>query len=189
MAAVAYAGFSLWQKRNPAPLPAAPPPTPIPVRVAVSTPAPRKHLAPVGIYFLAERISVTTDFGVTGIAPGTEVKLLKAGTPMRVTDGREQFDVMPSQVTNDLDIAAQVANADQVTQSSIGAMKEQEEQSYEKQQEAQEEAFTERMNQQPTVRGQALPMDTGELNQPARLVNQPDWYDKAGNAHYRSTIH
>jgi hypothetical protein len=59
---------------------------------------------------------------VIGFAPGTKVTLVEqAGSVSTVTDGEYQFKVPSSQLTNDLDIAASVAKADQTTQAQIAA--------------------------------------------------------------------
>ncbi|MGA3170952.1 MAG: hypothetical protein ABSE62_08035 [Chthoniobacteraceae bacterium] len=64
------------------------------------------HLAPEGIYFLTKQVGVTTDSGITGLEPGTEVKVLKdGGATLHVTDGREEFDVGSDSITNNLDTA------------------------------------------------------------------------------------
>jgi len=89
--------------------------------IAKPTPArpltPERRLAPEGTYFLVERASLTTDSGVIGFAPGTKVTLLDQGdSASTVTDGQYQFTVPPSQLTNDLDIAASVAQSDYAEQ-------------------------------------------------------------------------
>jgi len=97
----------------PTPLPVSPPvATPSPVPVATPTPIVR-HLAPEGVYFLMERISITTDSGIVGINPGTKLRLLsKTEANWNVTDGHMQFAVTPDQVTNDLDVANAVLKRD-----------------------------------------------------------------------------
>ncbi len=72
-------------------------------------PAPQPHLAPPGIFYMLERVSVTNSAGVQALAPGEEVRLMqrKKNGVLRVTTGRADFDVKLSQVTNDLDKAQQ----------------------------------------------------------------------------------
>src|SRR6266480_2831242 len=67
------------------------PPAPTPI---VDRAAERHHLAPEGVFFLMERVSVFTQYGVTGIAPGTRVRLVQdKGNTFSVTDGNTTFDV------------------------------------------------------------------------------------------------
>ena len=99
-----------------------PPPPPVKT-VAVPTPTvPVRHLAPDGIFFLLTRISITNDSGVVGINPGTHVTLIKhAGNKLLVTDGVNKFEVTATQLTNDIDIADNLANNDRNSQASIKA--------------------------------------------------------------------
>ena len=113
------------QRIAPKPTPAAHPPPP-PKQLAQQpaarpTPArpvtPQRHLAPEGTYFLLERASLRVDSGVIGFAPGTKVTLLDQGdSASTVTDGQYRFTVPSSQLTNDLDIAASVAQSDYAEQ-------------------------------------------------------------------------
>src|SRR5256886_11754086 len=83
---------------------------PTPAR-SIVTKQPR--LAPEGTYFLLQRTSLKIDSGVVGFAPGTKVTMLDQGnSASTVTDGQYQFAVPLSQLTNDLDIAADVAKSD-----------------------------------------------------------------------------
>ncbi len=82
--------------------------------------APQPRLAPEGTYFLLERASLRIDSGVIGFAAGTKVTLLDQGdSASTVTDGQYRFTVPPSQLTNDLDIAASVAQSDYAEQARI----------------------------------------------------------------------
>ncbi len=81
---------------------------------------PQRRVAPEGTYFLLERASLRIDSGVIGFAPGTKVTLIEQGdSTSTVTDGQYQFKVSPSQLTNDLDIAASVAQSDYAEQARI----------------------------------------------------------------------
>jgi len=81
---------------------------------------PERRLAPEGTYFLLERASLKIDSGVIGFAPGTKVTLLDQGnSASTVTDGQYQFAVPLSQLTNDLDIAADVAKSDYAAQAQL----------------------------------------------------------------------
>jgi hypothetical protein len=93
-------------------------PTPTPARPV----AHERRLAPEGTFFLLKRVSLSIDSGVIGFAPGTKVTLVEQGDSVStVTDGEYQFKVPSSQLTNDLDLAASVANADHTTQAQIAA--------------------------------------------------------------------
>ncbi len=122
-----YGGYMFWQQRakpqpqavkpldeeppapaaTPTPAPAAPTPAPEiakpkdePKPVAQ---IPEKRLAPEGVFYFVKAFSLTTDSGIRGVRLGTPVRLIKdAGTTMRVTDGRDEFDVQKDYLTNDL---------------------------------------------------------------------------------------
>ena len=85
-----------------------PTPTPSPMPTPVPTPTPVVHrYAPPGVFYVLEDVTVRLSGGLLGVTAGTEVKMLvDNGEVMRMTDGRDQFDLKKSQVTNDLDIAA-----------------------------------------------------------------------------------
>jgi hypothetical protein len=140
LVSIVIAGYLVWHWFAPtavAPTPAqriAPKPTavahpPSPKQLAQQpaaqpTPArpstPQRRLAPEGTYFLLGRASLRIDSGVIGFAPGTKVTLLDQGdSTSTVTDGRYQFTVPSSQLTNDLDIAASVAQSDYAEQARI----------------------------------------------------------------------
>lgn len=101
----------------PAALPPAPVATPAPV-VAVATPEPKpeKRLAPEGVFYLLRGKSVETADGIFGVKPGSKV--------MKQADGTYLFEghklaLQPAEVTNDLDIAARVGNAEARAQMAI----------------------------------------------------------------------
>jgi hypothetical protein len=66
-----------------------------------------KEFAPPGIFYVVERVSVMTSNGVKALSPGEEVRLLQriGKGRMKVTAGKDDFEVKESQVTNDLDLA------------------------------------------------------------------------------------
>ena len=77
---------------------------------------PKKRLAPDGVYYVVQAVSVVTEDGVRGIRVGTQVKLIKdSGTSLRVTDGQQEFEVARAVVTNDLDVAS-ASHASQAAQ-------------------------------------------------------------------------
>jgi len=113
------------QRSAPKPTVAAHPPAP-PKRLAQQPAAqptpvtPQRRLAPEGTYFLLGRASLRIESGVIGFAPGTKVTLVDQGdSASTVTDGQYQFTVPSSQLTNDLDIAASVAQSDYAEQARI----------------------------------------------------------------------
>jgi len=81
-----------------------------------------KHFAPPGVFYVLERISKATSSGVISVTPGTEVTLVRAGSPMRITDGAHEFDVLPSQLTNDVDLGEQLARKDHAAQATLAPM-------------------------------------------------------------------
>jgi hypothetical protein len=90
---------------------------PTPARSIV---AKQPRLAPEGTYFLLQRASLKTDSGVIGFAPGTKVTMIDKGDSVStVSDGYYQFTVSVSQLTNDLDIAENVAKSDYAAQAQI----------------------------------------------------------------------
>jgi hypothetical protein len=82
--------------------------------------AKQPRLAPEGTCFLLQRVSLKTDSGVVGFAPGTKVILVDQGDSLStVSDGEYQFTVASSQLTNDLDMAENVAKSDYTAQAQI----------------------------------------------------------------------
>lgn len=72
-----------------------------------------QRLAPPGVYFLVQRLSLTTDHGIIALSEGTRVRLIREnGSTMRVTTGTDEFEVERDTLTNDLDIAEAVARRD-----------------------------------------------------------------------------
>ena len=69
-----------------------------------------KHLAKPGVYYVLERASITHENGIAAVVPGEEVKLLmrKNNGTVKVTNGRNEFEMKESQITNDLDLAREV---------------------------------------------------------------------------------
>jgi hypothetical protein len=77
----------------------------------------RHHLAPEGTFYLMERVSITTDSGVTGLAPGTRVHLIQdKGDVFRVSDRTTTFEVPVEKLTDDVDLAQLVARNDAQSQ-------------------------------------------------------------------------
>jgi hypothetical protein len=168
---IAILGYLVWHWFAPAPTPPSPPPKPATARpvptkapvaqrsVASAKPTPvmsQRRLAPEGTYFLVQRTSLTTHSGVIGFAPGTKVTLVEQGdSAVTVTDGEYRFAVPPSQLTNDLDLAASVANSDYTAQARISELTARWAQEYERQQRealaaAEKEKAQKKTRQRPT---------------------------------------
>jgi len=122
IAGLGYIGYVTWSQHQkaeetaevPAPqaIPTALSTPPVPAAQQETAAVHVKHTAPDGVYYLLERISITTDSGVIADIPGTKVTLEKEnGTTLTVTDGSNHFDVSNTQVTNDLDVAAKYSSA------------------------------------------------------------------------------
>jgi len=89
---------------------------PEPKTVAVATPAPTKNLAPDGTFFLLVKKSVETPDGIIGLAPGTKIRQQADG---RYSADGHFLELKPSEMTNDLDLAARYAGADARAQAAI----------------------------------------------------------------------
>ena len=94
----------------PSPAPVAPRPAAQPFKSKIVIPAGapgEKHLAKSGTYYVLERASVEHDNGIAAVVPGEEVRVVarKGNGTVKVTNGRFEFELKESQLTNDLDIA------------------------------------------------------------------------------------
>jgi hypothetical protein len=97
--------------------------------------AKQPRLAPEGTYFLLQRVSLKTESGIIGFAPGTKVTMVNQADSMStVSDGEVQFTVASSQLTNDVDIAENVAKLDYAAQAQIAESIGQSVRQYEQQQ-------------------------------------------------------
>jgi len=85
----AAGGYYYYQHNQPEPIAVAPPP-------------PTRHLAPEGVFYLTTWVRVESNDGITGLPPGTEVKLVKPGVYL-TPSGEMPLD--EKMITNDLDIA------------------------------------------------------------------------------------
>jgi hypothetical protein len=102
---------------TPAPLPTGPAGTPTPAaplkpqsKVARGT-----HLAPAGVFYMIERVSMTTSDGIAALNVADHVLLVQKlpGGKMKVMDdNHNQFVVKESQATNDLDLAREAEEKD-----------------------------------------------------------------------------
>jgi hypothetical protein len=75
-----------------------------------------KRLAPPGVFYMVDRISIETPTGVRAVNPGEQVKLLQRmnNGRLKVMQGTSDFEVNEKQVTNDLDVALQAEKSDYV---------------------------------------------------------------------------
>src|SRR5438552_18210321 len=158
------------QHSAPKPAAAHPPPPKRLAQQPAAKPTPARpvkaqpRLAHEGTYFLLERASLRIDSGVIGFAPGTKVTLLDQGnSASTVTDGQYQFAVPPSQLTNDLDIAAGVAKSDYAAQAQLGELTAKWVQEYNQRQ---REAFiaSEKEKAQKKPRSRATPRASNRYN-------------------------
>jgi hypothetical protein len=110
------------QVRTPTPLAASsrnPQRNPASATPMVTSKPPRvRHLAPEGSYFLLQFVSITTQFGVVGLPPGTRItRVAHRGELFDVSDANDHvFQVTESQITNDVDLAAAAARRDAALQ-------------------------------------------------------------------------
>lgn len=107
--------------QNVSPTESAAPAAPEPKTAAAAAtplPAPAPQLAPPGVFYLIETARVETDSGITGLPPGTGVKLLH--DDVYQTPAGEAH-LRPEQVTNDMTLARQVMTADRNLQAALKA--------------------------------------------------------------------
>jgi hypothetical protein len=73
-----------------------------------------KKLAPPGVFYMLDRVSIENASGVHAINPGEPVNLLQRmkNGRMKVTQGPYDFEVKETQVTNDLEVAVQAEKSD-----------------------------------------------------------------------------
>jgi hypothetical protein len=114
MAMLGLAGCDKVERADQSQMPTEQPavaPAPAPAVVAPEPPTPpAPKIAPEGEFYVTQRVEIITDSGVFGVKPGTKVKLVrKEGATMIVTDGKQEFKLQPEVLTNDLDVAAQIA--------------------------------------------------------------------------------
>ena len=96
-----------------------------PVAAEAPTPAPVRHLAPEGTFYVVEYLSTRTAHGITGFVPGQEVHFVsvdQAKGTLLVTDGKTQIAANPMQLTNDMDVAELARRQDQNSQRQLQAM-------------------------------------------------------------------
>jgi hypothetical protein len=65
-----------------------------------------KRVAPPGVFYMLDRVSVETRDGVVAVVPGDKVKLLqRKPNRLKLTTGTFDFEAPLDKVTNDIDIA------------------------------------------------------------------------------------
>jgi hypothetical protein len=69
-----------------------------------------KRIAPPGVYYMLDRVTVEHSNGIAAAVPGNQVKLMqrKGNGVVKVTTGQFDFEVKESQLTNDIDLAQEV---------------------------------------------------------------------------------
>jgi hypothetical protein len=87
----------------------------------VAPPTVEHHrLAPEGVFYLMDRVSIKTASGVAGFAPGTLVRMVQdKGETFVVTADSTTFEVPADNLTNDIDLAYLVARKDATSQNMI----------------------------------------------------------------------
>lgn len=77
--------------------------------------------APPGVFFLKQRASISTDSGIVGLRPGTQVKLISSDGIKAVVQTREgvELTIAKAQLTNDLNEAALLVQHDAKTQQDL----------------------------------------------------------------------
>jgi len=179
-----------WRTFTPTPKPAL---QAAPKPLAARPTPPKKRLAPEGTYFLLQPASLTTSAGVIGFWPGAKVTLIKQdGSSSTVTDGEHQFDIESSHLTNDLDIAARVAQADSDIQKKIEEQIEKWREEHEKQQQDEiallEKQEKEQKGKQPAARGsnplESGPHDSTKAKKHTDANGRTYWIDVQGRRHY-----
>ena len=92
-----------------------------------------RHLAPHDTFYILSYVAVKTDTGVEGFNPGQKVQLVqvnRADHTLIVSDGHAQVEVPPSNLTNDLDVAAAARQKDRASQAQIAAYTQKEQEAY-----------------------------------------------------------
>jgi hypothetical protein len=80
----------------------------------VTTPPP--ELAPPGVFYLVQAVRVETDSGVTGLPPGTGVKLVREGVYLTPAG---EVQLQPEVLTNNLALARKARDADRAAQAAL----------------------------------------------------------------------
>ncbi len=128
------------------------------------------RLAPPDTVYLLDYTSVTTSKGVVGFPPGTAMKIVETRGPfLRLTDGVVNVEVPAVQTTNDLDVAASVAQKDDASQSALAARRQWENKEAVKAMERAEAERQQRTAQQNA--GSGVGGRSSALSQPARPVS------------------
>jgi hypothetical protein len=84
------------------------------------TPPPR--LALLGTFYVKDKISITTEDGITSLLPGKMVTLIReSGNNLIVTDGTQEVEVAKTSLTNDLDILDGIISQNANQQKQIAA--------------------------------------------------------------------
>jgi hypothetical protein len=80
------------------------------------------RLAPLGTFYVKEKISITTEDGIVSLRPGKMVTLIReSGNNSIVTDGKQEFEVAKTSLTNELDILDGIISSNANQQKQIAA--------------------------------------------------------------------
>ena len=142
----------------------------------------RRHLAPAGIFFLLERVAVTTPGGVTGFAPGTKVKVVRDdGDSMLITANGIQVKVSPLVLTNDMDMGALATRQDVQSQLALQQAMAREvalAREAEGKANANYSAEQAKLPRRTTVLGGQTRLDQGAYHEKTSLLRRPFIYDR-----------
>ena len=182
-------GQSSCNRKKPTAVASPPPPKQTPTIVTKP-----QRLAPEGTYFVRSRLSVTTQFGVTGLPPGTRVRVLRPeGKNVRITDGQTELSVDPAQLTNDLDEAERIAATERERQRRVSEIIAQRQQAHLAQQAAQpnlgENKSKDASKQQVRAPASSNPLESPAYNatNSRKYTDQYGrtyWIDISGKRHY-----
>jgi hypothetical protein len=155
---------------------------------AAATPVPvERTIAPDGVWFTTQRVSVTTNDGIIGIEPGTEVKAVGKG--VYEWQGRK-LKLTAGQVTNDLRVAQSAAAGHQSQQAALAAYSSKMKQAAAENEAQKKAALANRAAVQHTPAPPPVAASAGALNplhapvKSQRSVN--DHFDSAGRRYHKT---
>ena len=153
----------------------------VPAATPTPKPLPPRHLAPEGVFYVLSYLSVPTPKGIIGFEPGCEVSLVAVHNEtgsLLVTDGKYQVEARPSQLTNDMDIAALARNQDARSQQIVSAYLNNERDTFQKTQQKidqEHSANVDKINAS-IVENSAVGRKQGPLNEESQPASSYDRY-------------
>lgn len=150
----------------------------------VPRPSEQHRLAPPGVLYLIEGISVTTNEGVTGLWPGTRFHVIEdRGETIVVTNGATNLAVPADKLTNDLDIAELASRRDAKAQRDLANYLVEQRRIDEASREKQGEVFDQRQREASARRTAAAvarkgsnPLERGAYNEKRAVYGRPYIY-------------